>query len=167
MDDIAKKVGVSKAAVYHYYESKESLVAAIAVSLVESALGSELSEQRNQSLLEAAEGSFGRLLKLMPGLLPNLVCDMISEAHRDGSARRTLRSIESAIVEATSEFWETRKKKGEIAPDLDTTRIARGLVALQLGLLAQISTGFPRQQAIEAWIEIVHRLATSLEIERE
>ena len=48
MSEIAKKVGVSKAAIYDYFESKESLVAAVAVSTLESTLGTELSKHKDR-----------------------------------------------------------------------------------------------------------------------
>ncbi|HJX04421.1 MAG TPA: helix-turn-helix domain-containing protein, partial [Thermoplasmata archaeon] len=107
MNDVAEKVGVSKAAVYHYFNSKQSLVAAIAASLLESAVEGEISRREDQSFLEAAEGSFGRLLKSMPGLLPGLPFEVIAEAQRDRGARDTSVGLESALAEALSKSWDT------------------------------------------------------------
>jgi len=61
---------------------------------------------------------------------------------------------------------EDRKKAGEIPSNVDTVGVARGLSALQLGLLAFISTGLPRSKAIEAWTEIVRNMASGLELKK-
>ncbi len=163
MADIAKKVGVSKAAVYNYFDSKESLAGAISVSVVESALEDGLSRQGGRSFAEAVQGSFLRLLDALPGQLPSLASDLLAQAHHDGEARRISLRMERAIVEATAEFWKSRMKDGEIAPDLNTKSLHHALVALQLGLLMEISAGIPRQQAIDAWNEVVSRLVAPRE----
>jgi len=159
MHDIAKRIGVSKAAVYQYFENKEALIGAVGDSLVESALRSEFSPLRSEGLIEITEGAFGRILKAMPSWFPVLMCDFMSEAHRDRNARQLVREIDQKLVNAISGFWEVRKKAGEIPSDVDTVGVARGLVALQLGLLAFVSTGLPRSEAIEAWTGMVERLA--------
>jgi AcrR family transcriptional regulator len=163
MNDVAEKVGVSKAAVYHYFDSKKSLVAAVATSLVENAFRNGRPGRRNKSILRATEDSLGNILEMMPGFLPGMPCDFISETHDDEGAWRSGSIIERMLLEKVVELWEAGKKEGEIPSNLDTTRIVRGLLALQLGLLTEVSEGLPRQQAIEAWIEITHRVVTSLE----
>jgi hypothetical protein len=74
-----------------------------------------------------------------------------------------VREIDQKLVHAISGFWEDRRKTGEVPLDVDTERIARGLVALQLGLITFVSTGLPRSDAVEAWTEMVKRLGRSLE----
>ena len=167
MNDIAEKVGVSKAALYHYFNSKQSLVAAIAASLLESAVEGEISRREDQSFLEAAEGSFGRLLKSMPGLLPGLPFEVIAEAQRDRGARDTSVGLESALAEALSKSWDTCRGEWGMPSDPDATRLVRGLLALQLGLLAEVSAGIPRQQANEAWVEVVRRVVVSFDVRQK
>ncbi len=99
----------------------------------------------------------------MPSWCPNLICDFLSEAHRDQNARQQVREMDQMLVSAISEFWEERREAGEVPPDVDTERIARGLVAPQLGLIAFVSTGMPRSEAIDAWTEMVKRLGRGLE----
>ncbi len=163
MSVIASKVGVSKAAIYDYFENKESLVAAVAVSTLESAFRAELSKRKHQEFLQAIENSFDRLLKSMPGVLSSIVCDMISEAQHEGSARRALWNLEEGLVRVSIEAWEAHKKSREIPADVDVSIIARGLLALQLGLLAEITAGTTRKEAIEVWTGMVRRVAAGLE----
>jgi AcrR family transcriptional regulator len=163
MSDIAKTLGVSKGAVYQYFASKEALIGAVGDSFVESVIMNEFSVSRNESLIKTTEGAFERILKSMPSWFPNLICDFLSEAHRDQNARQQAREIDQMLVTAISAFWEERRDAGEVPPDVDTERIARGLVALQLGLMAFVSTGMPRSEAIDAWTEMVRRLGRGLE----
>jgi len=162
MSDIAEKVGVSKAAVYQYFESKEALIGALGEFLTEGMILSEFSPLRKGTLIEITEGAFERVLSSMPSWFPNLICDFLSEAHRNKKARLQVREIDRKLVAAVSGFWEDRKKAGEVPSDVDTEGVARGLVALQLGLLAFVSAGFPRSKAIEVWTEMVKRLVHGL-----
>jgi len=162
MNDIAKRIGVSKGAVYQYFENKEALIGAVASDIIEIMIKSEFSSSRKEGLIETTEGAFERILKSMPGWFPNLICDFLSEAHRDQKAKQQVREIDQKLVNAISGFWEERRKAGEVPPDVDTERIARGLVALQLGLMAFVSTGLPRSDAIKAWTEMVKRLGRGL-----
>lgn len=166
MADIAKKVGVSKAAIYDYFENKESLVAAVAVSTVDSAIGDTLSKRKDTEILQAIEGSFEKLLRLMPGALPGIACDMISEAQHEGGARRVMWALEEELLEVSIEVWEAYKKSRGIPPDVDVTIMVSGLLALQLGLMGEITAGTSRQEAIEMWVEMVRRIAASLETQR-
>jgi len=163
MSDIAKTLGVSKGAVYQYFSSKEALIGAVGDSFVESVIVNEFSVSRNEGLIKTTEGAFERILKSMPSWFPNLICDFLSEAHRDVNARQQVREMDQMLVTAISAFWEERRDVGEVPPDVDTESIARGLVALQLGLMAFVSTGMPRSEAIDAWTEMVRRLGRGLE----
>jgi AcrR family transcriptional regulator len=166
MSEIANKVGVSKAAIYDYFENKESLAVAVAVSILESALEAELSKRKDQPFLRALEGSFNRVLRSMPGSLPGLVCDLISEAHREGVARRALWEFEESAVRVYTEAWRSDQESGDIPAHGDMQMIVTGMIALQLGLMAEITAGTTRQEAIEIWTRMVQRVAAGLETGR-
>src|SRR4030042_457363 len=163
ISDIAKTLGVSKGAVYQYCSSKEALIGAVGDSFVESVIINEFSVSRNEGLVKTTEGAFERILKSMPSWFPNLICDFLSEAHRDDNARQQVREMDQVLVTAISAFWEERRDAGEVPPDVDTESIARGLVALQLGLLAFVSTGMPRSEAMDACTEMVRSVGRGLE----
>lgn len=162
ISDIAQRMGVSKGAVYQYFENKEALIGAVGDSFVERAIMEEFSSSRKEGLIEITEGVLERTLNSMPSWFPTLICDFLSEAHRDKNAMKQVKQIDHKIVAAVSGFWEDRKKAGEIPSDVNTERVARGLVALQLGLMALVSTGLPRSQAIEIWTDMVRRLGRGL-----
>lgn len=162
MDDIAKRIGVSKGAVYQYFQSKESLISAIGRLFLEKAIQIEYSPPKGESLIKITEGSFVRLLNSMPEWYPSLVCDVMSEAQRDGHTRELVTEIRTKLAEAMSVLWEERKKAGEIPKETDVARVAHGLSGLQLGLIIQISTGLPRAEAAEAWSGIVNAIAKGL-----
>jgi len=163
MSDIADRIGVSKGAVYQYFETKEALIGAVGNAFLERFIENEFLTARRAGLMETTGGAMERMLKSMPSWFPNLICDFLSEAHRDPKARLLVREIDQKLVKAISGLWEDRRKAGEVPPDVDTEKIARGLVALQLGLMAFVSTGLPRSEAIDAWTEMVKGLGNGLE----
>jgi AcrR family transcriptional regulator len=161
MRDIAKRVGVSKAAVYQYFKSKEDLVGAVGNSLVDRLVESEFSA-RDQTLIQITEGAFERILDSTPSWFPQLMCDCLSAAHHDKEARRQVRDIDQKLVIAVSALWMAGKDAGEVPEDVDTEAVGRALVALSLGLLAFTSTGLPRSEAIEAWKETVRTMGRGM-----
>lgn len=166
MTDIAKSVGVTKGAVYQYFSSKQDLIGAMGDAFVDGVIGGEFNSSRNEGLIERTAGSFERILDAMPSWFPNLICDFMAEAHRDKEARRQVREFDQKLVKAIANFWEERRKAGEVPAGIDTQSIARALVALQLGLMGFVSTGLPRSEAIEAWGEMVRGLGRSLELKK-
>lgn len=167
MNDIADRVGVSKAAVYQYFQNKEALVGAVATSLVEDLLKREFFSASDMDLFEATKGAFERIVGGMPNWFPNLIGDFLSEAHRDKNARDQVREIDQKLVEAISAFWEDRKRAGEIPSDVDTESVSRGLVAFFVGLMAFVSTGLPRSEAVDAWTAVVGCMESSLGQKRQ
>ncbi len=165
MTDIAKRVGVSKAAVYQYFKSKEELVGAVGNSLVDRLVESEFSA-RDQTLVDITEGAFERILDSTPNWFPQLVCDFLSAAHHDKEARRHVREMDQKLVTAVSALWMAGKDAGEVPKDVDTESVGRALVALSLGLLAFTSTGLPRSEAIKAWKETVRTMGRGLKPSR-
>lgn len=162
MDDIARRIGVSKGAVYQYFKSKEALVGAIGRHYLEKAFQAERLPPKGHNLIRVTEESFAKLLDSIPEWYPSLICDVMSEAQRDGYARDLVREIRGRLVEGMSTLWLNRQVAGEVPKDMDAGCVARGLTGLQLGLLIQISTGLPREEAIEAWTGVVRAMANGM-----
>ena len=166
MSDIARRMGVSKGALYQYFRSKEALLGAIASSFVEKEIKKEVSASRKKCSIETPARAFGRILISMPSWYPTMICEFISEAHLDRNAEKRAMAIHQRIMVVFSKYLEDRRIAGEIQSDVDTEMVARGLVALQLGLIALIASGLPRSQAVEIWTETVERLGHGLERRR-
>jgi AcrR family transcriptional regulator len=160
--DIAEKVGVSKAAVYQYFKSRDDLIAALADSQVDGIVWNEISRDRDETVIEKTSGAFERILDSVPSWFPQMICDFLSEAFHDKNARKRVRDFDQKLVLAISALWEEGKKDGEVPQDFDTESVARALVALCLGLMAFVSTGLPRSEAAKAWRELVHRIGRGL-----
>ncbi len=166
MNDIAGRTGVSKAALYQYFETKERLLQAIADQSLGRFLEYEFSSTGDRCFMDVLEGLFNRGMKRMPVWLPGLICEIQLEALRDDSAKHLAKEFDKRFVEAIRKFLEERKNAGEIPSDVDTTAVARALMSLQIGLMAQVVTGLPASQANEAWVEVVKRFADSFGLTR-
>lgn len=162
MNDIARRTGVSKAALYQYFETKERLLQAIAEQSLGYFLKSGFSSTKNRNVMDVLEGSFDRGIRRMPVWVPGLICEIQSEALHDNTARRLTKDLNKRFIEVFHEFLEERKNAGEIRSDMDTMAVARALMSLQVGLMAQVATGLSPSHANEAWAEVVRRLASSL-----
>lgn len=158
MDDIARRVGVSKSALYQYFSSKDRLLGAVARSYVEREIKKGISSSRADGSIETPASAFARILSSMPKGYPTLICEFISEARLDSSVRKQAMAIPQEIMVIFSKYLEEQRIAGEIPSDVDTESIARGLVTLQLGLIALVASGFPRSQAVKIWTDMVERL---------
>lgn len=163
LSDIAASVGVSKSAMYGYFKSKEELLGAVGSAVIENVLAKEFLLAKKQGLNDITDGAFERVTASVPSWFPDLICDFLSEAHRNKSARERVREMDLRLVRAISEFWEERKKAGEVCADVDTEALSRGFVALLLGLMAFVSSGIPRSEAVRAWKGAVKLLMRGLE----
>ena len=163
VEDIAKRVGVSKAALYHYFEDKEALVSAVAGDAILSAMKHEFSLDRPEPLLIVVKGAFGRTLDFAPKWFPGMISEIMSEAQRNGNVRHMYDEVNAKLLETISDFMEERKKRGEIPQSFDSGGISKGLLALQTGLMGQVSVGLPRKEAVVVWEEIVDIMAAGLE----
>jgi AcrR family transcriptional regulator len=163
MNDIAKRMGVSKGALYQYFSGKDALLAAIADSYVEREIKRAISASRKEGSTETPASAFGGILTSMPRWYPTMICEFISDAHLDEDAQKRAMAIPQRITDIFSKYLEDRRIAGEIQSDVDTEMVASGLVALQLGLVALIASGFPRSQAVEIWTEMVERLGRGLQ----
>src|SRR5690349_10019402 len=103
MEDIAKELGVSKGAIYLYFNSKEGLVreiCKIAPAQLREALISSFS---GKDMLTGAGDFFeGSLARSVAGL--GLYFEIIGEAHRSASIRKILSGSYTLSLQILTEF---------------------------------------------------------------
>jgi len=152
MDDIASKVGVSKATLYIYFSNKEELFKGIYQNAPESL------EQiftatfgRGGDVLQNAKDFFDRMLKEYASY-PALGFEVFSEATRNVALRKILRGNYDRYVESTAKFLD-QQTHGIISQYLDPRSLAQSLIALWNGMETLLVVGYPVSEVKKAWLD--------------
>jgi AcrR family transcriptional regulator len=153
MDDVAKKLGVSKGALYLYFASKEELFEAICRTqplAFKEILYSTFSENKNP--LESAGEFFDKMLKHY-GSNSGLSFEIFSEALHNPGLRKILKKTQDEYVATLMSYLEEGRKRGFIDGVLELRSITYALIALWNGIETIVVTGLPVEDARRAWLE--------------
>lgn len=153
MDDVAKKIGVSKGALYLYFASKEELFEEICRTEplgLKEILYSTFNEKRKP--LESASEFFDAMMKRYGSNL-GLGFEIFSEASRNPSLRRVLKKTQDGYVEVLTSFLGQLQKKGFVSDQLDLRSITYAVIAMWNGIESLMVSGLPVPDAKRAWLE--------------
>jgi AcrR family transcriptional regulator len=153
MDDIAKRLGVSKGAIYLYFASKEGLFEAMcktAPQAFKEILYSSFGADTNP--VQSATQFFDKMLKLSASN-PGLSFEILSEASRNPTLKRILRQNHAEYEEVLTGFLAEGRKRRIVADNLDIHSLANSLIALWNGLETLLVSGLPVDDARLAWLE--------------
>ncbi len=139
MDDIAERIGVSKAALYQYFKSKEDLYSAILTARFQSMADMLSSTLTGGSFEECCQEFLDGLIKNSSGL--GLGFEIVSEATRNPALAKVTREYYHQTAEAIRECLEEWKKRGALKKDLDAHLFADGLVAFYDGMMVRLAIG--------------------------
>ena len=164
MDDIVKRSGLSKGAVYGYFASKGDLIEALAN------VRHEAEAAINAAALSAADPVDG-LIRLIHAYARELAAKRANDArrvqiHSWAEAMREPR-IRRHIVQGLShpkatvvELMTRGQSTGRLAHDVDAESVARALIALLQGLVLQIAWG--EQVDVTACARVAERFLRGL-----
>jgi len=157
MGEIAKRLGVTKPALYQYFPGKEDLYAAVA----------EYGREKLADILERSfekgdlqNGSamlFESLVHYVPqfnGMYSEL---MLLAAHND-RIRELLVRDRMDDLRVIERFITRQQKKGLISDNLNPRNLAITCDALINGLLMDIMMGMDKEEAKDIWMNAVMRL---------
>jgi len=153
MDDVAKKLGVSKGALYLYFASKEELFEAICRTeplAFKEILYSTFSENKNP--LESAGEFFDKMLKRY-GSNSGLSFEIFSEASHNPGLRKILKKTQDEYATILMSYLEEGRKRGLVDRGLDLRFITYALIALWNGIETIVVTGLSAEDARRAWLE--------------
>src|SRR3989442_13486475 len=131
MDEIAEGLGLSKPALYRYYQSKEELFREIFRSFNQ-ATAKALRESFKSGRLDG-ETFFALIDKW--GWTPNLFLSAASEAPRNPKLKRILAEEYNTGVDLVGSLIEELKSRGILKNEANSRRIAMGAIAIHDGLL--------------------------------
>jgi len=153
MDDIAKRLGVSKGAIYLYFSSKEDLFEAMcktAPQAFKEILYSSFGDEANP--VQSATQFFDKMLKLSASN-PGLSLEILSEASRNPSLKRILKQNHEEYERVLTGFLAEGRKRKIVGDNLDIRPLANALIALWNGLETLLVSGLPIDEARRAWLE--------------
>jgi len=151
MDDIAKEIGISKGALYLYFDSKEQLFTEICKS-GQNQFGEILNETfSGGDLLSGSEKFFERMLDENRFLNQGLLFDTLTEASRNKEIRDALRVIYEKSIETIIRFLNDLKSKKLIRSEVDSRLLAKGLIAIYDGIVASIIIHDDKSEALKTW----------------
>jgi len=153
MDDIARRLGVSKGAIYLYFSSKEDLFEAMcktAPQAFKEILYSSFGDEANP--IQSATQFFDKMLKLSASN-PGLSFEILSEASRNPGLKRILRQNHEEYERVLTGFLAEGRKRKIVGDNLDTRPLANALIALWNGLETLLVSGLPIDEARRAWLE--------------
>jgi AcrR family transcriptional regulator len=153
MDDIAKRLGVSKGAIYLYFSSKEDLFEAMcktAPQAFKEILFSSFGDEANP--IQSATQFFDKMLKLSASN-PGLSFEILAEASRNPSLKRILKQNHEEYERVLTSFLAEGRKRKIVGDNLDIRPLANALIALWNGLETLLVSGLPIDEARQAWSE--------------
>ncbi len=167
MEDIAAKVGVSKMTLYLYFKNKEDLFAAIAAEQPQSMQRMLDSTLSNAGFAQVCEAFFDHVLKEPAS---GLNYEIIAAASRNPALKKTVRELYEKETSILAEFLQNQKRKGLLDRRLDPMVLARSIIALFDGLMADLVIGVDKSEVRRAWLEstraLVSGASTPIQLER-
>lgn len=152
MDDVAKKLGVSKGALYLYFASKEDLFEAICRTeplAFKEILYSSFSE--NKQPIDSAGEFFDKMLKRY-GSDSGLSFEIFSEASHNPGLRRVLKKTQDEYATTLRTYLEEGRRQGFIDKELELYPLTYALIGLWNGIETLIVTGLSVEEARKAWL---------------
>ncbi len=158
MDEIAEGVGLSKPALYRYYQSKEELFREI-FRLFNQATAKALRESFKGGRLDG-ETFFALIDKW--GWTPNLFLSAASEAPRNPKLKKILAEGYKTGIDLVGTFIEELKTRGILKAEANSRQIAMGAIAIHDGLLIWEVAGMNRQETRKAFVDIIQTMFSGL-----
>jgi AcrR family transcriptional regulator len=150
MDDIAAKLGISKSAIYQYFESKDKLFAALYSSGPENLRSQFSTIPAERGLAAAAKMVFNRMSTRANA---NLFADYLAEASRNEDLQKVMREN----IERFNAVVEDLLRDGDAGKTMSPERLEEAhQVAAMLGLIFNglacwLAVGVPESEASEVW----------------
>ena len=163
MEDIAKRLGLSKGTIYLYFASKEDLFLGICdyyLKLMKERQDSTVFSRRVDLLLDA-ERFYDEFQELEQGN-DKIMLEMVVESSRNSKLRRGMYEHRLKVYDAVVDHLNKHIEKGIIRKDVDASGLASAFVALYDGLTASKMLGVGEANNKKAWVAMVRAVIDSI-----
>ena len=156
MEDIAKRLGLSKGTIYLYFEGKEDLFLAICehyLKIMKDRQDTTVFSTREDLLIDA-ERFYEEFQKLEQGN-DKVMLEMVVESSRNSRLRKGMYEHRLKVYDAVVGHLNKHIERGIIRKDVDASGLASAFVALYDGLTASKMLGVGEANNRKAWIVMV------------
>jgi AcrR family transcriptional regulator len=160
MDDIAKEIGVSKAALYQYFKNKRELLNEIVLSyhsMFREVLKASFEKQEASAIQE--DGSHALLEKYR--LHHEMFFELIAIAAHDKAIMRTLKVEYEKDVKLLEDFFQSQQEKGKLSASIGANTLAQFYFALYVGMAMKVIMGDDSVEIHKVWSNAIATMMTA------
>lgn len=157
MEDVAKEVGVTKGALYVYFQNKEELFNEVLIGISKMI--------REAMEFSHAEGDPDFVLRslvdqLSQVMYPNIpvFAELVSISSRDPAVRKMIEEMLGRNTAIIENEIRALQEKGLISRDIDLHMATLEVVSISIGMGARIFLGADREETKKLWITSVKKL---------
>ena len=152
MDDIAARLGVTKAAIYQYYKSKVDLFAAVAEFQRQELAGMLERSFEGRAVMEGASVLFDSLLEYI-NRSREMYSDVMAVAVHNETIRTILLEDRNGNLAVIEQFIEAQKAKSLNHSSINSRILAVTCDALINGLMFDVMIGMDPAEAKQVWLD--------------
>ena len=157
MGEIAKRLGVTKTALYQYFPGKEDIYAAVAERCRQELNGLLERSYQNRDIREGSAALFDSLADYVPKFNA-MYTEMLLLAVHNEQMRVVLRNDRIEDIRVVERFIARQQEERLVSRTLDPRTLAIACDALINGLLMDIMMGLDKDEAKTIWIAAVEQM---------
>ncbi|MCX6642244.1 MAG: TetR/AcrR family transcriptional regulator [Candidatus Bathyarchaeota archaeon] len=150
MEDIAKEIGVTKATLYSYFDSKKDIFNIIAISANQKLRETLHTSLNKRDYVGALEGIVNWKIDLLKEFIHTSI-DIVKLSPQDEDISTILRNEREKDLQALREFIQNKIDEKTIRSDVDAYILANIVLALYWEMVTQLFAGFDKNKVHETW----------------
>ena len=155
MEDIAKRLGLSKGTIYLYFKSKEDLFLAICEYNIQKGDKEDVGLFiRKENVASDAEQIYDNIRRREQGN-DRVMLEMVAESARNPKLRKAMYELHVKVHEHVMEGVKNKIEQGFLRKDVDAISLAIALVALYDGLAVNRMLGIGDAANKRAWVTMI------------
>ncbi|HEY7508374.1 MAG TPA: TetR/AcrR family transcriptional regulator, partial [Nitrososphaera sp.] len=152
MEDIAKRLGLSKGTLYLYFKSKEDLFVAICEHNIQQSDREDAGFfVKKENVASDAEQIYDNIRRREQGN-DRVMLEMVAESARNAKLRKSMYELHLKIQDHVMQQVRNRIEEGFLKKDADAASLAIALVALYDGLAINRMLGVSESTNRKAWV---------------
>jgi AcrR family transcriptional regulator len=155
MEDIAKRLGLSKGTLYLYFKSKEDLFVAICEHNIQQSDREDAGFfVKKENVASDAEQIYDNIRRREQGN-DRVMLEMVAESARNAKLRKSMYELHLKVHDHVMQNVKAKVDEGFLRKDVDTSSLAIALVALYDGLAVNRMLGINESTNRKAWVAML------------
>jgi AcrR family transcriptional regulator len=155
MEDIAKRLGLSKGTIYLYFKSKEDLFLAICEYNIQRSDREDTGLfVRRENVASDAEQIYDNIRRRDQGN-DRVMLEMVAESTRNPKLKKSMYELHVKIQDHVMKQIRNKVEEGFLNKDIDAASLAVALVALYDGLAVNRMLGISDATNRKAWVAMI------------